>query len=106
MPFRRPYVRRLKSTSEWIITPDSVVRDRQEKFGEYEGAGVTEYWLLDPERMIAEFYELGEDGRYHLANIDQGNYHSKVVPGFSLQLSWLWQDPLPTLEALRALKLM
>ena len=89
-----------------IISPDSIVRDRDEKFGEYEGAGVREYWLLDPEGMTAEFYELGEDARYHLANIDQGTYYSKVVPGFSIQLSWLWQHPLPTLDALRELKLM
>ena len=89
-----------------IISADSVVRDREEKFGEYEGAGVREYWLLDPERMTAEFYELGEDGRYQLANVDQGTYYSKVLPGFALQLSWLWQHPLPTIDALRALHLM
>ena len=89
-----------------IISPDSIVRDREEKFGEYEGAGVEEYWLIDPERMTAEFYELGEDGRYHPANVDQGIYNSKVLPGFSLRLSWLWQHPLPTLDALRTLKLM
>ena len=89
-----------------IISPDSVVRDRDEKFSEYESAGVKEYWLLDPEQMTAEFYELGGDGRYHLAHIDQGIYYSQVVAGFSLQLSWLWQHPLPTLDALRSLKLM
>jgi hypothetical protein len=51
-------------------------------------------------------YELGEDRGYHLGNIDQGTYYSKVVPGFYLKLSWLWQNPLPTVDALRALKLM
>ena len=89
-----------------IISPDSIVHDREEKFVEYQGAGVREYWLIDPEAMTAEFYELGENGRYQLANITQGFYYSKVVPGFSLQLAWLWQQPLPTLAALRALKLM
>jgi Uma2 family endonuclease len=89
-----------------IISPDSVVRDREEKFGEYEGAGVEEYWLIDPEKMTAEFFELGEDRHYQLANCDQGIYYSKVMPGFALQLSWLWQHPLPTIDALRALHLM
>lgn len=89
-----------------IISPDSVVRDREEKFAEYQAAGVKEYWLIDPDRMNAEFYELGEDGRYHLANVDQGEYHSLVVPGLFIQLSWLWQEPLPTIDALRVLNLM
>ncbi|HXM34464.1 MAG TPA: hypothetical protein VN920_04715 [Pyrinomonadaceae bacterium] len=62
--------------------------------------------MIDPERMTAEFYELGEDARYHLANPGQGAYYSKVVPGFSLQLSWLFQNPLAALDALRELKLM
>lgn len=88
-----------------IISPDGIVRDREDKFREYEGAGVREYWILDPEQMTAEFYELGDDGRYQLAKIEQGIYYSKVVPGFSLHLAWLWQSPLPTLAALAELKL-
>ena len=74
-----------------IISPESVVRDREEKFVEYQAAGVKEYWLIDPDQLTAEFFELREDGRYHPANVDQGNYQSTVVPGFSIKLSWLWQ---------------
>lgn len=32
-----------------IVSPESRLRDRGEKFAEYELAGVSEYWLLDPE---------------------------------------------------------
>lgn len=32
-----------------IVSPESVTRDRGEKFSEYEQAGVTEYWIIDPE---------------------------------------------------------
>ncbi len=80
-----------------IVSPESVARDRGEKFVEYEAAGVGEYWLLDPERRRAEFYQLGADNHYQIALPDaEGVYHSKVVPGFWLRVEWLWERPLPS----------
>ena len=79
-----------------IVSPESVGRDRGEKFYEYERAGIPEYWLLDPERRWAEFYQL-KGGRYHLIlGGEEGEYHSAVLPGFWLRVEWLWQEPLPT----------
>ncbi len=90
-----------------IVSPESIGRDRGEKFVEYERAGVKEYWLIDPDRESAEFYELDDNGRYRTAVIgDDGIYMSKVVPGFRLRVAWLWQSPPPTLDALRELKLI
>lgn len=89
-----------------IISPESVGRDRGEKFVEYEAAGIKEYWLLDPDRETAEFYELGADGRYRAADMPEGIYRSQVVAGFFLRVAWLWQTPAPTIAALRELKLM
>jgi Uma2 family endonuclease len=79
-----------------IVSPESISRDRGDKFIEYEAAGVMEYWLLDPERQQAEFYRLGEDGRYHFALPDAaGVYRSEVLTGFWLRPDWLWQETLP-----------
>jgi len=79
-----------------IISKESVSRDRGEKFTEYEAAGVSEYWLIDPIRQEARFYRLGTDSYYHPAlPDDEGIYHSEVVKGFWLKVSWLWQEPLP-----------
>lgn len=90
-----------------IVSPESVERDREEKFAEYEAAGIREYWLIDPDRETAEFYELGADGRYRAANTEtEGVYRSKVVEGFFVRVAWLWQTPSPTLDALRELKLI
>jgi Uma2 family endonuclease len=91
-----------------IVSPDSKRRDRKEKFAEYEAAGVREYWMFDPDYQKAEFYQLGDDGRYHQAMIGpDGVYHSKVVAGFWLKVEWLWQTPLPaTLGVLRELKVL
>ena len=81
-----------------IISPESVGRDRGEKFYEYEQDGVPEYWLIDPQTQRAEFYRLVE-GRYRLAfESKEGEYRSLVLPDFWLRVEWLWQDPLPNVE--------
>ncbi len=88
-----------------IVSPESIGRDRGEKFYEYAEGGVPEYWLLDPSRRWAEFYQLGKERRYEIAFIGrEGVYHSEALPGFWLRVEWLWQDPLPkTLDVLREL---
>jgi Uma2 family endonuclease len=87
-----------------IISPESIGRDRGEKFYEYEAGGVTEYWLIDPQKERAEFYQL-RDGRYQQVSPDAEDiYRSEVLPGFWLRVEWLWQEPLPkTLDVLREL---
>jgi len=91
-----------------IVSADSGGRDRGEKFYEYEAAGVREYWLIDPERQQAEFYQLGQDGRYRLVAPDEhGRYRSAVLGGLWLDVGWLWQQPLPrVIDVLRHLGLI
>lgn len=91
-----------------IISPESRLRDRGEKFAEYELSGVREYWLLDPERREADFYRLDPRGRYRLAEPDrEGWYESVAIPGFRLKLEWPWQVPMPkVLEVVRELGLL
>lgn len=89
-----------------IVSPESVGRDRGEKFYEYEQAGIPEYWLIDPQREEAEFYQLDARGRYRLIWPDaEGIYRSKILDGFWLRVDWLWQPPR-VLEALRELHLI
>jgi Uma2 family endonuclease len=77
-----------------IISRGSVHQDRVDKFDEYERAGVQEYWLLDnrPKRKRALFYRLDESGQFQQVAIEEGIYHSAVLPGFWLRLEWLWQE--------------
>ena len=91
-----------------IISPDSINRDRGEKFVEYESAGVLEYWIIDPIRKQADFYRLGADDHYHpVLPDDDGIYHSEVVKGFWLRVSWLWQEPMPpVLEVWKEMNLL
>lgn len=46
-----------------IVSPDSQERDWQDKFREYETAGIREYWVADPDAPQAAFFRLGPDGR-------------------------------------------
>lgn len=89
-----------------IVSPESVGRDRGEKFVEYEAAGIAEYWLIDPERRQAEFYRLSENGFYQLVNPIDDVFASEVLPGFFLRVEWLWRETLPTIDALKELKLI
>jgi Uma2 family endonuclease len=78
-----------------IISPESVDRDRVEKFQEYQAVGIREYWLIDPEKQKAEFYSLRKNGKYTLVPLaEDGKFHSTVISGFSLRVEWLWQTPL------------
>ena len=89
-----------------IVSPESIERDREDKFAEYEQAGIPEYWLIDPILEQAEFYIL-KQGRYHLADISDGIFRSHILPGFDLQTAWLWQTPLPnTLRVLREIGIL
>ena len=79
-----------------IVSPESVLRDRGTKYAEYEAGGVREYWVLDPEVKRADFFVLDDEGRYQRAQPDSaGRYRSAVLPGFWINLDWLWQSPLP-----------
>ena len=79
-----------------IVSPESAERDRGAKYGEYEAGGVREYWIIDAEARRADFFVRDETGRYQPAPPDaEGRYESAVLPGFWINVGWLWQTPLP-----------
>lgn len=79
-----------------VVSPSSRALDRGGKFFEYEGGGVREYWLIDPERRQAEFYVLGSRGVYDTVLVaENGIYQSRVLEGLWVKIDWFWRDPLP-----------
>ena len=76
-----------------IISPESGRIDRGEKFYEYEEGGVPEYWIIDPVRESAEFYQLDDRGVYRAVLATDGVYRSRVLAGFWMRVEWLWQRP-------------
>lgn len=79
-----------------VVSLESRARDYGDKADEYERAGVGEYWIVDPLRNDALFYQLDDDGLFHRVSPDaEGRYHSTVLPGLILDVALLWVDPLP-----------
>ncbi|MDW8320450.1 MAG: Uma2 family endonuclease [Armatimonadota bacterium] len=77
-----------------ITSPESLQRDREEKFAEYEREGIREYWVISPDEKRVDFFVLDEDGRYKRRPEDAGGiYHSAVLKGFRLPVRWLWERP-------------
>lgn len=84
-----------------ITSPSSRTTDRLTKFGEYEAAGVREYWVIDPDRQYAEFFQRDEAGMYRTVfSGTEGIYRSRVLEGLWLEVRWLWETP-PAWEVLR-----
>lgn len=81
-----------------ILSPDSIARDRRDKFAEYAAAGVTEYWIIDPRlgRYSFKAYLLSDEKVYEeIRPRSDGRVASSVVKGFTFDPSWIEQDPLP-----------
>ena len=91
-----------------IVSPESLARDTQEKFEEYEKASVKEYWIIDYRRRTANFYNLDENGKYKLLPFTaDGKFESRAIEGLWIKTDWLWQDELPNLiDILRDWKLV
>ncbi|MEW6251727.1 MAG: Uma2 family endonuclease [Planctomycetota bacterium] len=76
-----------------IVSPESVSRDYEHKRRLYEQYGVPEYWIIDPDEKRATFLVL-EGGKYVEVVPVEHIFRSRAVPGFALDVRWLWQRPL------------
>jgi Uma2 family endonuclease len=74
-----------------ILSASTERLDRGPKLRGYERAGVAEVWLVDPYGPAGtEFYRLA-DGMYQPMALDPaGILASTAVPGFRIQVAWLW----------------
>lgn len=76
-----------------VVSPESRIRDRVEKFREYQEARVAEYWLIDPCLRTAEAYRLSPAGVYQPADLgDPARLTCEALPGFWIDVAWLWLD--------------
>ncbi|MCP4109135.1 MAG: Uma2 family endonuclease, partial [Desulfobacteraceae bacterium] len=71
-------------------------RDTVVKKGEYESAGVEEYYILDPRKKETAFYRRNAYGIYeHIMPVSGDIIQSGVLPGFQFRISDLYKQPLP-----------
>ncbi|MCD4684625.1 MAG: Uma2 family endonuclease [Anaerolineae bacterium] len=78
-----------------VVSPESVARDYGDKFAEYEGAGVREYWIIDPLRQRCEFNRLQANVYTTAPPDDAGHYRTPLLPRLMVHVLTLWQDELP-----------
>jgi Uma2 family endonuclease len=91
--FRPTFVQGAVDLAVEILSPESRVRDRREKFREYAEAGVREYWIIDPEAETMEPYRLSDAGAYEPAPLDEaGRVMSEVIPGLWIDPAWMWVE--------------
>ena len=79
-----------------VISPESVLRDRGEKFEEYEKGGVGEYWIFDYRHTEAVFYRRNDQGVFVRQSEDaDGNYRTPLLPGLLIHVPTLWLEKSP-----------
>lgn len=88
-----------------IVSEGSLLRDRGEKFAEYEIGGVKEYWILDPYLKRADFFVLKKSRYERQIEDEHGIYRAEVLQGFWIKVEWLWSLP-PVLAVLKELGLI
>ena len=68
-----------------VTSAHSRETDYGEKMGEYERAGVMEYWVVDPEEGTISVYVLREEGYKLLGRWEKGQLaRSEVLGGFEV----------------------
>lgn len=74
--------------------------DQRTKVPAFREGHVPEIWLIDPDRRQFEVHALhGEN--YIVQTLTTGRWASPALPGFSLDVDWLWRDPLPAVADCR-----
>jgi Uma2 family endonuclease len=60
----------------------------------YRQAGTPEVWFLDLRDQVLIVHRLREVG-YEVERVEIGTYVSRTIPGFWINVSWLWERPRP-----------
>jgi Uma2 family endonuclease len=77
-----------------VLSPSSRDDDLLVKRPVYRQSGVGEIWFVDLDKQQVSI-DRKRKPRYVEEIIIQGWVDSQTVPGFGIDVAWLWQDPLP-----------
>ncbi len=85
-----------------VLSKSTAKRDRGIKFKDYQQHQVTEYWLIDPEKMVLEQYIL-RNGKYELELKSQtGEMTCSVIAGLTIPIKVIF-DKKATNQFIRGL---
>jgi Uma2 family endonuclease len=80
-----------------ILSRSTRTHDLTIKAELYREAGVLEVWFVDPRDKVLIVHRQVADG-YEVVRIESGPYASRAIPGFWIDVSWLWTRPRPNLR--------
>jgi len=75
-----------------IVSPHDRPSELIAKQTEYEGLGIQEFWLIDHPKKILKVFDLNADGEYEQRDLAAGVLEARTVPGFHIQVDWLWSE--------------
>lgn len=79
-----------------VVSPAHRSYDLDFKAGHYRSARLPEIWYVDPasQTLIRDLLGEGEAG-YSRESIPAGQVAASQLPGFWIDVGWLWTEPLP-----------
>jgi Uma2 family endonuclease len=80
-----------------VLSRSTRSHDLKEKAEFYREAGVLEFWFVDLRDQILIVHRRTDDG-YEMERIEAGPYHLRCIPGFWINVTWLWEKPRPNLS--------
>jgi Uma2 family endonuclease len=85
-----------------VLAPSTEAIDRGVKFEDYAAHGVSEYWIVDPDKRIIEQYALADEAYELLMKSPSGTIRSRAIEGFEIQVISVF-DEAENLSVLRKL---
>lgn len=96
----------LDGPADWlveIVSESDPGLDYREKLPRYRQAGIAEIWIVDPFTSQVRV-DTKQAESYAVQTLTAGRLDCIVLPGFWIDASWLWQEPLPsTVRCLQAI---
>jgi Uma2 family endonuclease len=90
--------RRLEGPADLVIeiaSDSDPGLDVREKLPRYREAGIEEIWLVNPFEGTMRVETKVASG-YESRTLTAGRLASAVIPGFWIEVAWLWLEPLPS----------
>lgn len=80
-----------------VVSPGTRSHDLKTKAANYHKHRVKEYWAIDIEKRVLARHRPGPPAAaaYRVTRHAKGRVTSAAIPGFWLEVSWLWRAQLP-----------
>jgi Uma2 family endonuclease len=77
-----------------VVSPSTRTLDLREKAEDYALSGIPEYWAVDMEQKALFLHRL-KGKKYEVKKVERGRVKSSTIPGFFIEVDWLFSEPLP-----------